>query len=119
MGSFRTRIESEPRHQKREAEQRSADEPGRLRAGRNGASRADEIGQLPVDAAGTSSADRDAHRLRNGLIWTAALARLELRILFEETLARFPDMELAGPPVCAESAFINQLKTLPVRLRPA
>ena len=48
----------------------------------------------------------------------AALARLELRILFEETLARFPAMELAGTPEYAESPFINQLKTLPVRLRP-
>jgi cytochrome P450 len=47
-----------------------------------------------------------------------ALARLELRILFEETLARYPDIELAGQPVYAESAFINQLKTLPVRLVP-
>jgi cholest-4-en-3-one 26-monooxygenase len=47
-----------------------------------------------------------------------ALARLELRILFEETLARFPAMELAGTPEFAESGFINQLKTLPVRLRP-
>jgi cholest-4-en-3-one 26-monooxygenase len=48
----------------------------------------------------------------------AALARLELRILFEETLARFPAIELDGAPVMAESAFINQLKTLPVRLGP-
>ncbi len=47
-----------------------------------------------------------------------ALARLELRILLEETLARFPAMELAGRPEYAESPFINQLKTLPVRLRP-
>jgi cytochrome P450 len=47
----------------------------------------------------------------------AALARLELRILFEETLARFPAMEAAGTPEYAESPFINQLKTLPVRLR--
>jgi cytochrome P450 len=47
----------------------------------------------------------------------ASLARLELRILFEETLARFPAMELAGRPEYAESPFINQLKTLPVRLR--
>ena len=48
-----------------------------------------------------------------------ALARLELRILFEETLARYPAIELAGRPVFAESPFINQLKTMPVRLRPA
>jgi cytochrome P450 len=47
-----------------------------------------------------------------------ALARLELLIMFEETLARYPAMELAGRPLMAESAFINQLKTLPVRLSP-
>ncbi len=45
-----------------------------------------------------------------------ALARLELKILFEETLARYPDMTLDGKPVFAETAFLNQLKTLPVRL---
>ncbi|HEX6229285.1 MAG TPA: cytochrome P450 [Solirubrobacterales bacterium] len=45
-----------------------------------------------------------------------ALARLELKILFEETLARYPDMSLAGEPVFIESAFLNQLKSLPVRL---
>jgi cytochrome P450 len=46
----------------------------------------------------------------------AALARLELRILLEETLARYPAMELAGEPQFVESPFVNQLKTLPVRL---
>ncbi len=46
----------------------------------------------------------------------AALARLELQILFEETLARFPAMEFAGAPQYVESPFINQLKMLPVRL---
>ena len=45
-----------------------------------------------------------------------ALARLELTILLEETLRRFPRIELAGTPLYAESPFINQLKTLPVRL---
>ncbi len=44
----------------------------------------------------------------------AALARLELRILFEETLKRFPQMKLAGKPDPALSPFLNQLKTLPV-----
>jgi cholest-4-en-3-one 26-monooxygenase len=46
-----------------------------------------------------------------------ALARLELQILFEETLARFPAMELAGTPRVVESPFLNQLKSLPVRLK--
>ena len=45
-----------------------------------------------------------------------ALARLELRILFEETLRRYPAIELAGTPQYAVSALINQLKALPVRL---
>ncbi len=45
-----------------------------------------------------------------------ALARLELKVMFEETLVRFPRVALDGSPRYAESAFINQLKTLPVRL---
>jgi cholest-4-en-3-one 26-monooxygenase len=45
----------------------------------------------------------------------AALARLELKILFEETLRRFPEMKLAGKPDPAVSPFLNQLKSLQVR----
>ena len=45
-----------------------------------------------------------------------ALARLELKILLEETLARYPEMTLDGKPIFVESGFLNQLKTLPVRL---
>ncbi|MGZ4311783.1 MAG: cytochrome P450 [Solirubrobacteraceae bacterium] len=48
----------------------------------------------------------------------AALAPLELRIMFEETLTRYPDMEIAGRITYVESGFLNQLKTLPVRLGP-
>jgi cytochrome P450 len=45
-----------------------------------------------------------------------ALARLELKLMLEETLRRYPHMEIAGTPAYVESPFINQLKSLPVRL---
>lgn len=44
-----------------------------------------------------------------------ALARLELNILLEETLKRYPKMSIAGEPAHALSPFANQLKALPVR----
>jgi cholest-4-en-3-one 26-monooxygenase len=47
-----------------------------------------------------------------------ALARLELRVLFEESLARYPSMEPAGEATWVVSTFVNQLKSLPVRLGP-
>jgi cholest-4-en-3-one 26-monooxygenase len=47
-----------------------------------------------------------------------ALARLELRILIEETLKRYPKIALDERPAYVESLFLNQLKTLPVRLAP-
>src|SRR5689334_5943386 len=45
-----------------------------------------------------------------------ALARLELRVMFEETLRRYPGIRLDGDPVPAQAMFVNQLKTLPVTL---
>ena len=45
-----------------------------------------------------------------------ALARLELKILVEETVSRFPDMTIAGEPTWIVSQFSSQLKTLPVKL---
>jgi cytochrome P450 len=47
------------------------------------------------------------------------LARLEIRILLEEILARRVRFELTGPPVRLSSNFINGFKSLPVRVVPA
>jgi cholest-4-en-3-one 26-monooxygenase len=47
-----------------------------------------------------------------------ALARLELRILIEETLKRYPEIAIDGEPAWVVSGFVNQLRTLPVRLGP-
>jgi cholest-4-en-3-one 26-monooxygenase len=46
------------------------------------------------------------------------LARLEIRVMFEELLRRLPDIELAGPVRRLRSNFINGLKELPVRFKP-
>jgi cytochrome P450 family 142 subfamily A polypeptide 1 len=49
-----------------------------------------------------------------------SLARLELRIMFEELLARLPDMELAGdahPPI-RRANFVVGIEALPVRFTP-
>ena len=48
----------------------------------------------------------------------AALARLELRIMLEETLARFPRWSSPGSPSSRSRRSSTSSKTLPVRLRP-
>ena len=45
-----------------------------------------------------------------------ALARLELAILFRETLSRFPRLELAEEPQAVRSLFANQPKSVRVRV---
>jgi cytochrome P450 len=47
------------------------------------------------------------------------LAKLEMRILFEELLPRLAAVELAGEPRRTEAVFVGGLKTLPVRFRAA
>ncbi len=46
----------------------------------------------------------------------AWLARLELRVMFEELLARVTDVELTGPVRHVRSNFINGIKSMPVRV---
>ncbi|MEJ5254040.1 MAG: cytochrome P450 [Acidimicrobiales bacterium] len=48
----------------------------------------------------------------------ANLARLELRIIFEEIITRMPDIELAGEPEYLRSNFIGGIKHMPVRFTP-
>lgn len=49
----------------------------------------------------------------------APLARLELRVLFEETLARLDQIALTATPKRTLALFLNQFKTLPVRFTPS
>jgi cholest-4-en-3-one 26-monooxygenase len=49
----------------------------------------------------------------------ANLARLEIRVMFEEILRRMPDVELDGKPERLRSYFINGIKRMPVRFTPS
>jgi len=49
----------------------------------------------------------------------ANLARLEIRVMFEEILKRMPDIQLAGPVRRLRSNFINGIKEMPVKFTPA
>jgi len=49
----------------------------------------------------------------------ASLAKLEMRIMFEELFRRIPDLELAGPVSRLRSNFINGIKSMPVRFTAA
>jgi cytochrome P450 len=47
-----------------------------------------------------------------------SLAQLEIRVMFEELLRRFPDMELAGPIQRLHSNFIRGIRHMPVTFTP-
>lgn len=49
----------------------------------------------------------------------ASLARLELRIMVEQLMARMPDIELAGPVERLNSNFIAGIKHMPIRYTPS
>ena len=46
----------------------------------------------------------------------AQLARLEIKLLFEELAGRYPKIEALGPPDRLRSNFIGGIKHLPVRM---
>jgi cytochrome P450 family 142 subfamily A polypeptide 1 len=48
----------------------------------------------------------------------APLARLELRVFFEELLRRLPELELAGATRARRGIFVLGLESVPVRFRP-
>jgi cholest-4-en-3-one 26-monooxygenase len=48
----------------------------------------------------------------------SSLARLEIRVMFEELFRRLPDIELAGSVRRLRSNFINGIKEMPVRFTP-
>ena len=72
-------------------------------------------------AASTSARDPNPH-LGFGIgvhfCLGASLARMEMRVMFEELLRRLPDLELAGPVARLRSNFINGIKAMPVRFTP-
>jgi cytochrome P450 len=45
------------------------------------------------------------------------LAEMQLRILWEELLKRYPDIEVVGDPVRVPSSFVRGYSSLPVRIR--
>lgn len=47
------------------------------------------------------------------------LAKMEIRVFFEELLSRFDDFELAGEPAWVASNFVSGLKRMPIRYRPS
>jgi cytochrome P450 family 142 subfamily A polypeptide 1 len=49
----------------------------------------------------------------------ASLARVELRVMFDELLQRLPDIELAGDPLPRRASnFISGPEAMPVRFTP-
>jgi cytochrome P450 len=45
------------------------------------------------------------------------LAKMEIRILFEELLGRFDEFELTGEPAWTRSSFVSGMKRMPIRYR--
>lgn len=68
------------------------------------------------------SRDRPLHQAFGGggahFCVGAGLARLELRVLFEELMLRLPDMQISGPVTRLTSNMLNELASMPVTFTP-
>ena len=85
------------------------------------ANRDEEVFDQPqkFDIRRENASDQIAFGIGQHFCLGASLARLQLRCIFEETLGRLPDMELAEPPRRLRSNFINGVKKMPVKFTPA
>ena len=50
--------------------------------------------------------------------WARTLARMEMRIMFDELFMRLPDLELTGEPDIMHSMFFNGVKSMPCAFTP-
>lgn len=83
------------------------------------ANRDEEVFEQPdVFDIGRTLNDHIAFGIGEHFCLGAGLARLELRVMFEELLRRLPDLQLAGPPERLRSTFIGGIKHLPVTFTP-
>ena len=48
--------------------------------------------------------------------WGSRIAELQVRVLWEELLERYSNVEVVGPPVRTRSSFVNGFLELPVQL---
>ena len=48
--------------------------------------------------------------------WGSRIAELQVRVLWEELLERYSNVEVVGPPVRTRSSFVNGFPELPVQL---
>jgi hypothetical protein len=60
----------------------------------------------------------DPARRDRGAARDPGLARLELRVVFEEVLRRMPDLRLAGSVERLRSSWAHALTAMPVRFTP-
>ena len=77
----------------------------------------DDPFRFDIDALSRTSTSRSAAAAHHFCLG-ANLARMELRLIFQEVLERIPDMHLAAEPEVLRSNFIGGVKHMPVAFTP-